>query len=1278
MNPLEGLAHYLDRLERRLRLFAWTRGAAAVVGAALLLTVIIVSALMMFAFSPNGLIFGRFVLFVGVGAAIAVGLIVPLMRMNRRRTAQEVEQRHPGFDQRLLTFTERAKTNASDPFLPLLAEDALIIARDAEPEQVVQKGRFIQFASLGAAAASVLVWLMFWGPGVFGYGTSLLWGSYPKDTASKSFYSITVQPGNKTVRRKSDVVISAKLSGFLASKANVFVQYASSAKWEEAPMQPESGGPGFGFMLPALSEDAQYYVEAGGLRSTTFKLHTIDLPAVKNIRVSYNYPSWTGLVAMTEDPGGDLRAVEGTVAKLEVRTDKALSNAKIVFEDGKTVDLASSSNNVTPATVTIEKDGSYHIAVVDHGELVRLTDDYFIEARKVGMPEVRITKPGRDAKVSPIEEVGITVTGQDEFPLQELDLHYSVNGNPEKVISMLKDKGAKQVEGSTLLSMEDFKLVPGDIVSLYATARDGKNTQKTDMIFVQAVPFEFEYSQSQESGGGAGGGGADDQQQQISEREKEIIAATFNQIKGDAKAKASAAENGKYLSDVQAKLRDQAQSLANRTKARQLDSNGSAFSQFVKEMELAVAAMSPASDKLKGLAFQDALTPEQQALQHLLRAESTFRQIQVQISRGGGGGGGGGGAGRDLANLFDLELDKDKNQYETNASSAAEQKQQQIDDALKKLQELARRQQELAQQQQNQQQLAQQRWQQEMLRREAEELKRQMEALQRGDQQQQGQQAQQSQQSQSGQQGQQSQQASSSGGQSSGGQQSQGQQSQQQQSARNQQQQNQSGQTPKPQSRQQAMNSQQLERAIKELEQATRDMSNSASASQQGQQNGQAQSEAQQAAERLKQAGQTLQSMRAQQNGSELGNIANQAEQLASQQQDFEDKLKKNFQRGGSNPTVAQQLVQDKQKMLDEYNQLQKDMQQTARDLSGTQPDASKKLRETMGRSQQEEIGNKMEWTQAALQQGMGQYAILHEAPVTQALNQLKDDLKKLESEAGQPGGGNAGDDKSKIAMQQALSQAERVRREIEQLGRARDERGQGGQQPGQKPGQQGQSQQPGGQQGGQQARQQGGQPGNQAGGQQQGGQQAGGQQQGGQQGGGQQAGNQQAGNQQAGGQQGGNQQNGFGSRAAGGPYGGGYGYNDGPRGDRNGPVNESWRVGDLSNQPPPANPDAAYSDLMRDIGRLRSAVGDDKDVSREIQDLTKRAQDLDPRHWNNEGQLNTVINGQALSEVDQLELVLRRKLQAGDSSVRSASPQTVAPGYADAVAEYNRRLSRQ
>src|SRR3954471_23627444 len=111
MNPLEGLAQYLDRLERRIRLFTWTRGAAAITAAALLLTIANVGVLTWSAFSPTGLLMGRFLLFLGIGAAIALTLVVPLLRMNRRRAAQQVEQRHPGFDQRLLTFTEKSNTN---------------------------------------------------------------------------------------------------------------------------------------------------------------------------------------------------------------------------------------------------------------------------------------------------------------------------------------------------------------------------------------------------------------------------------------------------------------------------------------------------------------------------------------------------------------------------------------------------------------------------------------------------------------------------------------------------------------------------------------------------------------------------------------------------------------------------------------------------------------------------------------------------------------------------------------------------------------------------------------------------------------------------------------------------------------------------------------------------------------------------------------------------------------------------------------------------------------
>src|SRR5262249_51108070 len=126
--------------------------------------------------------------------------------------------------------------------------------------------------------------------------------------------------------------------------------------------------------------------------------------------------------------------------------------------------------------------------------------------------------------------------------------------------------------------------------------------------------------------------------------------------------------------------------------------------------------------------WTDAIPEEQKALQHLLRAEATFRQIEVAF--GSGGGGGGGGAGRDLARPFDLGLDTAKNQYETRqAASSAHQRAHDINDALKKLDELARRQEQLAGAQRNQTPGVEQRWQQEMLQREAEQLQKQLEQL---------------------------------------------------------------------------------------------------------------------------------------------------------------------------------------------------------------------------------------------------------------------------------------------------------------------------------------------------------------------------------------------------------------------------------------------------------------------------------------------------------------------------------------------------------------------
>jgi len=1145
MNPLTGLTDYIRRVERRLRIQAFTKGAAITAAAALAFTVLAVLLANAFAFSDPSVTTARVLLFVALALALGVGLVVPLLRLNRRNAARETERKFPAFEERLLTFTERARTNPEDPFLPLLAADTLEVTRQAEPARVAGRNRILSFVAGAAGSLAVLIWLGTSGPGFLGYGTSLLWGGLPKGELAP-YYDISVQPGNRTVRRLADQLIGAQLKGFQAQRVRMFAKYASSSKWEQADMRPQLSGPGYEFVIAGVPESLDYYVEAGGVRSKQYRLKVVDLPGIKKLKVTYHFPGWTGVKDKVEDPGGDLRAVEGTDADVAVETDRPLINGALLFDDGTKLLLRSGENGLRIARVPIRKDGMYHIAAVDQGEDVRLSPDYFIEAQKDEPPTVRITRPERDARVNPIEEVTVAVEGQDDFGLNELSLHYSVNGDAEKTVSLLKSKGLKTASGSTTIALEDFKLSPGDLISLYATSRDAHSIARTDMFFVQAEPFERRYSQSQESGVSGAGGQQDDNK--ISEREKEIIAATWNQIKDTSGNKSAAAENAGFLSGVQSKLRDQAHSLSDRMKARQLAGSSEEFKTFTADMDEAVKAMGPAADNLRGSQWQNALAPEQKALQHLLRAEAVMRDIKVAFgNRAGGGAGGSSGADRDLQSLFDLELHTEKNQYESGQRSASkDQRQREIDEALQKLEQLARRQQELAEQQRRNQQISQQRWQQEMLRREAEELQRKMEQLSRNQQ---------------------------------------GPQSGQQQSGQPQSGQPQSGQSGQQSSQGGQMSSQQLQRAIEQLRQAQRDMRQSTS--------NQSEADSRRAAERLKEARDLLAGMREQQAAASVDDLARQAESMANRQQESNAKMRRSFGAPGqpqgqaATREQAEELAREKEQLANDYQRLEQAMGTAARDMTATNRTLSSKLRDALGQVQQNEINNRLRQSADFLRRGNGAVATMRDAVTTQALNNLRDQLREIQKSAGN---GKQAGDKDRQALEQALAQTERLRKEMErgmQSGRPGRDRQGAGQQPGQS-----QSPQPGDGQSGQ-----------------------------------------------------------TGPRANGRQYG-------------------------LDPGPGPAWGDAG--DIVRNYRYTLRELENNPQIGKDLRDAIHDMYRLDPRLAPGNPELMNRIESQMLTGVEQIELQLRRLLDDQGGAVRSGTAEPVPQGYADAVAEYFRRLSKE
>jgi hypothetical protein len=725
MTAVLELRSYLERLQRRARLGVAARGAALLVAVALAATILLALVCSRLAFSAGSLWSARALLWLLLALIILLALARPLRRATQLWSAHRAEGVAPQFGDRLLTFAEH-DASRSEPFLELLAADTLRIARAISVKALLPDATLAGLAAVALAALAALVWLIRSGPGYLGYGAAALWVGTP----AVPFYELRVAPGDATVRRHGDQLVTVQSIGGLAARPQLHARYTKSGRWEEIAMQPQLAVSGFQFLFAGLNEDLEYYVEAGPLRSAHFRLRVADVPSVRHIRVTYHHPAWMNLPDTVDDHSGDLRAFVGTQARLEIRTDLPLRDGVLVLDDGRQIALARGGDNLYRGVVPIERDGVYHVAWGEARAPQRVSGDYFIEASAVEPPSVVIARPERDYRASPIEEVTISARADAPFGLTEFALHYSVNGRADKVLDLLAEKGARKASGTRVLSLESLKLVPGDVVSFYALAKDARAEARTDIAFIQAEPFEREFSQSQQAGGG--GGGAADSQAEIAEREKEIIAQTWKEAGLTTASAQQAAEQAKFLSDVQTTLRAQSLSLAGRLQLRELTAANEQFDSLQAEMGAAAAAMQPAAQALSAQKWREAVPEEQKALQHLLRAEATFRRIEVAFGSAGSGTGGVNSAGRDLASLFDLELDTQKNQYESGQSgSTAAQRAHDVEDALRKLDELARRQSELAAQS-GTAPSAEQRWQQEMLRRQTEELQRELERMTSG------------------------------------------------------------------------------------------------------------------------------------------------------------------------------------------------------------------------------------------------------------------------------------------------------------------------------------------------------------------------------------------------------------------------------------------------------------------------------------------------------------------------------------------------------------------
>jgi hypothetical protein len=703
MNSYESVLARIRQVRRRWRSQILVRGISLFLASAIALLVLGIWGADLFGFRPAAVWIMRFL---AGGTVVFVAwyfLYRPLSaRISDVQIAQFIEERYPKLEDRLVAAIEYGQQRTSSfGMIDLLIRDALDKTKRIDFSVFLSLRRLASFGSLGVAAFLALFALLTWGPSFFPYGFSSLYVPWT-EASFGSAMMIAIVPGNVEIAKGSDQLIQAQLIGFDSPDVRLYLQPAASNQWNASSMEPDPRSSGFRYLLIDVRSPLRYYAESKGVRSRIYSIDVLDQATVEKIGLTYTFPAYTGMPPQVVEDEGDVSALKGTKIDLRIRVSKPAQSARLLFDDRSTLDLVRAGAQDFSGSFALQRSGSYVVQIKEfRGKIHPGSPEYEMEAIEDAAPKVVIARPMRDVRATSVEEVFSEIKADDDIGMGKLELHYSVNGGPEKVVGLYNGKPPEpSVTRSHTFFLEEFGLQPGDLVSYYGKGWDNNNvtgpgTSSSDIYFIQVRPFEQKYVQNQQ-GAMPGSGQEGEREEALSKQQKDIISATFKLIREKDRMDPKEYFDGlKALALVQGRLQAQTQGLVDRLKRRGAEQVDEDFGKLSEYLRNAVAEMEKATVHLGAQKPGDAMPPEQKSLQQLMRAESLFREIQVSFASQGAGGSGSQANAEDLADLFELELNKLKNQYETVQREEQQSRDQKVDEALQRLKELAQRQQQL-------------------------------------------------------------------------------------------------------------------------------------------------------------------------------------------------------------------------------------------------------------------------------------------------------------------------------------------------------------------------------------------------------------------------------------------------------------------------------------------------------------------------------------------------------------------------------------------------------
>ncbi|RKU15858.1 hypothetical protein C6500_18765 [Candidatus Poribacteria bacterium] len=685
----------------------------------------------------------------GVGAGI-IGyllykyLVQPLRAsLTLRDVALNVERNHPDLEDRLVSAIEFGNRESADPIethmLQRLLEDTTERVKGINFKATIDHSRTRKHVGIAALVVVGCVILSLLFPTEI--HTSLLRVLVPWEKTDPILTTkLAVEPGNARILRGKSLPIHVTVTGKSADKVvltyrDIGAQQPSTSDVNKDDQQINmlqnlDDKRGFAYEIFNIDADMEYYVVANEATSERYTVEVFEMPKVAEISVAYTYPDYTGLKPVVQTGTGDIHAVVGTQAEIRLTTNKAIQTASIAIslqqsavsqelsdagENVRNVDndlpradsqMVISDGNTLTTTIDVVEDGSYDIQLLCiDGFNNEIPIEYMIRAIPDAVPEVVIKEPGRDVKATKLDEVEIIAEATDDYGIAELKLMYRIGSDELQELVMESSVSTPAVgsgsgadsrhtaDGAYTFYLEEFDVEPGDIISYYAHATDnntrtGPGEASSDLYFIEIRPFNENFHEGESEG--EPGQAEPNPLSDVISSQKEVIRETSKHIHAKPITVTQKYQTAvRKTGEKQTELKDKTQRVVDEFSAA-MQGESAVTPEILMNLEDAIDKMGEASESLNAVRPDEAIPPEQEALELLIKVSLEIPKVLMQMRN----------SNPQLAEELELEMEELQSELENQQNELDMEMQEQTQEMLDQARQMLGEQQQLSEQSQ--------------------------------------------------------------------------------------------------------------------------------------------------------------------------------------------------------------------------------------------------------------------------------------------------------------------------------------------------------------------------------------------------------------------------------------------------------------------------------------------------------------------------------------------------------------------------------------------------